>query len=694
MGKEYRIKIVEDFIQLLVNSGHKFTYIKSVILQGVTKFVYMLYRNNLNSSDKVHSPLHRLRTYKQDERKLIKYTNGATWFTDTDFKDKYRNRWKMWIRRRGDLHKKWKRRGKDLHSRKPVTAVFFIPKTPGGKLLDMVQKGEQKLENQLDWRVKLLEKPGTPLFTCFMKKFAMEKGCFRGNDCMCKGKGTNCMTKGVVYEAVCAECKSDDSTYIGETARQVGVRAGEHIKNAELLKMNSFIVEHWMLKHPLCTDQPKFEFKVLSKHNDALSRQVREAVTILDRGKLNKKNEFGINEIIKMEPSRYEWEQEQDRKTIFALENERQACLKSFITVMAAVRNHDAHRIKSLTLTNNDSNFYRKHFNKRKGPEMGDQNVDTCRMSKRTRGPTSSTPIQFRQHRQLDSSSGSSSILTNITDQDLTTISEDGEAKCGSRTELSWETANVVLDKDKEQEPLLDILAKKTVMMDSFSEAEQLYSERKVGVQVRTLLDGVSWEDNVRFKKNDSDEISYEMCDILGDNKDPGSNELVTHDNNVVGTGMSSNSRSVILHQLAEIEDYGLDLLFGMDQSLTDDVENYDLERLFTIDLFNEETFTEEVLERKIISLRKNKLYDIFLQENKLGTPKRKSSPEQETISKLRRMTIAASSPDPNSPVLRRPPRRRQTRTRSETAISSQDIYLQQPRQQLITRFLGEGNKH
>ena len=125
-----------------------------------------------------------------------------------------------------------------------------------------------------------------------------------------------------------------------------------------------------------------------------------------------------------------------------------------------------------------------------------------------------------------------------------------------------------------------------------------------------------------------------------------------------------------------------------------DDVENYDLERLFTIDLFNEETFTEEVLERKIISLRKNKLYDIFLQENKLGTPKRKSSPEQETISKLRRMTIAASSPDPNSPVLRRPPRRRQTRTRSETAISSQDIYLQQPRQQLITRFLGEGNKH
>ena len=59
------------------------------------------------------------------------------------------------------------------------------------------------------------------------------------------------------------------------------------------------------------------------------------------------------------------------------------------------------------------------------------------------------------------------------------------------------------------------------------------------------------------------------MCDILGDNKDLGPKELVTHVNNVVGAGMSSNSRSVILHQFAEIEDYGLDLLFGIDQSLT-----------------------------------------------------------------------------------------------------------------------------
>ena len=70
MGKEYRIKIVEDLIQLLVNSGHKFTYIKSVILQGVTKFVYMLYRNNLTPSDKVYSPLHRLRTYKEAKENL------------------------------------------------------------------------------------------------------------------------------------------------------------------------------------------------------------------------------------------------------------------------------------------------------------------------------------------------------------------------------------------------------------------------------------------------------------------------------------------------------------------------------------------------------------------------------------------------------------------------------------------------
>ena len=174
----------------------------------------MLYRNNLTPSDKGYSPLHRLRTYKEAKENLQNTQTVQLGSQTLILRTSIGTSGKCWSEEGGDLHKKWKRRGKDVHSRKPVTVVFFIPKTPGSKLLYMVQKGEQTLKNQVDWRVKLLEKPGTPLFTWFMKKFPMEKGCYRGNDWMCKGKGTNCMTKGVVYEAVCGECKLEDSTYI------------------------------------------------------------------------------------------------------------------------------------------------------------------------------------------------------------------------------------------------------------------------------------------------------------------------------------------------------------------------------------------------------------------------------------------------------------------------------------------------
>ena len=39
-----RLKVIEDYIQLLVNSGHSFRFIKAVILQGLTRYKFMLNR--------------------------------------------------------------------------------------------------------------------------------------------------------------------------------------------------------------------------------------------------------------------------------------------------------------------------------------------------------------------------------------------------------------------------------------------------------------------------------------------------------------------------------------------------------------------------------------------------------------------------------------------------------------------------
>ena len=110
----------------------------------------------------------------------------------------------------------------------------------------------------------------------FGKKFEMRDGCWSGSNCMCEGKGTSCTSKGVVYEAVCKTCLDEvpsqkSAVYIGETARQIGTRAMEHVDNATLFKQDSFILEHWMLNHPIRTSPPVFKFKSVSKHRDALS---------------------------------------------------------------------------------------------------------------------------------------------------------------------------------------------------------------------------------------------------------------------------------------------------------------------------------------------------------------------------------------------------------------------------------------
>ena len=69
-----------------------------------------------------------------------------------------------------------------------------------------------------------------------------------------------------------------------------------------------------MLNHSMEVKPPQFEFKVLGKFKDPLSRQVRKAITIKERGNLNKRNEFALNEIINMESSRYAWQEAENIK--------------------------------------------------------------------------------------------------------------------------------------------------------------------------------------------------------------------------------------------------------------------------------------------------------------------------------------------------------------------------------------------
>ena len=133
-----------------------------MILQAVTKFLYMVERSRLHIENKRYSPLHRLREFKSDERKLIKYTNRAVWYTRIDVKDRYRNTWKGWIRRKGQSGnniKTFKRNSKHEHkgyenpSNRPLTrwalrnmnrATTAVPMTQKGQLAKMIQLKEDR----------------------------------------------------------------------------------------------------------------------------------------------------------------------------------------------------------------------------------------------------------------------------------------------------------------------------------------------------------------------------------------------------------------------------------------------------------------------------------------------------------------------------------------------------------------------
>ena len=123
--------------------------------------------------------------------------------------------------------------------------------------------------------------------------------------------------KNIVYESECGKCntegsrKSSDkedlqerrdvaSLYVGESARSLHERAGEHWRDAELMKEESHMREHLQEAHR-GEENPDFRFKVVKKCKTSLERQVREAVRIQIRGNvLNKKGTYNRCKLTRM----------------------------------------------------------------------------------------------------------------------------------------------------------------------------------------------------------------------------------------------------------------------------------------------------------------------------------------------------------------------------------------------------------
>ena len=76
------VQVIEQFTQSLANSGHRYSFTKSIILQALTGFKTMKIRSKLDVTNLRFEPLYRDRWCDFDKRCMLKKTLGQTWYSN------------------------------------------------------------------------------------------------------------------------------------------------------------------------------------------------------------------------------------------------------------------------------------------------------------------------------------------------------------------------------------------------------------------------------------------------------------------------------------------------------------------------------------------------------------------------------------------------------------------------------------
>ena len=221
-----RLGIVDEFVQLLINSGHKYAFVKSITLQAITKYKYMIERSRLSCDDKKYMPLYRARNFDHVKRKVSKMVEVMTWYKGIENYDRFRNGWKKRMR---NMDGKKLERKKDKPTRnkkvfhrveggrdsekKDIVCAMFVPPSLNSKLLYEVEEAEREIDDKMDWSVKLIEQSGFPLGMSFIPKFPLKDGCEKGLNCiLCGNTSIKCSKKGVIYKATCTWCTPNNQS--------------------------------------------------------------------------------------------------------------------------------------------------------------------------------------------------------------------------------------------------------------------------------------------------------------------------------------------------------------------------------------------------------------------------------------------------------------------------------------------------
>ena len=143
-----------------------------------------------------------------------------------------------------------------------------------------------------------------------------------------------------------------------------------------------------MESHGLSPYPPEFKFEIIQSFKDPLSRQLCEALEIVNSGNLNQKTEFKLNDLCRLVSDRTDREKEEEVETARLERNILDQHLNSFINVMKDVEEKEKKTPRNET---NPSNIFRLKQTRKRGEEGSSVAEGEERKGKRIR-MESSTP--------------------------------------------------------------------------------------------------------------------------------------------------------------------------------------------------------------------------------------------------------------------------------------------------------------
>ena len=293
---EVRTLVIDNYAVKILTSGYSVEQTRRIILSGLRGYEAKVRRRTDEGV-----PLYRTSKDSGTSRAKKKILGKSTWFKGGTKKGPK-------VQKRGNTGVKRKRGDdEDLRTR----SVMFVNYTGEGEMAKRLRLELGNMENLMGFRMKVIERTGTKL-----KDLFSPTNIWKGSKCEREGCTTcsqggedlpDCKRRSIVYESICTKCNPGaketgplrvpetdvPSIYVGESARSIYERAGEHWRAYYKKNPDSHIWKHHLIHHG-GEGEPEMRFKVLGNFRTAITRQITEAIRIRKRGAsvLNSRGEY------------------------------------------------------------------------------------------------------------------------------------------------------------------------------------------------------------------------------------------------------------------------------------------------------------------------------------------------------------------------------------------------------------------